>query len=265
MKLQLSRPLIVFDLETTGVNLATDRIVEISYYKLFPDGHHEAQTLRIKPMMKTLEGKEVQMPIPQEASAIHGIYDADVADCPTFKQVAPALKQTFADADLAGYNSTRFDIPLLAEEFLRAGVSIDMQHRHFVDAFTIFQQHEPRTLSAAYKFYCHKNLEDAHSANADTRATVEVLAEQLERYEDLPHTVEALSDKLQNGVRFADLAGRIAYDKDGKEFFTFGKYKGQSVAQVFRRDGGYYNWLLSIDLPQYTKQVFTRIFLDRNK
>ncbi len=251
MKLKLSRPLVFFDLETTGINIASDRIVEISYYKVFPNGNSEGKTLRINP----------QMHIPEEAAAVHGIHDADVVDCPVFQQVAGELAQMLQGCDLAGYNSNHFDVPLLAEEFLRAGVDIDLKRMHMVDAFTIFQRQEPRNLTAAYRFYCGKNLEDAHSANADTMATYEVLMAQLERYEDVPDTVEELEAFTSPKIKSADFAGRIGYDDQGVEIFNFGKYKGQRVVDVFRRDMGYYGWLQNGDFPQYTKNVFLRIYL----
>lgn len=260
MRLKLTKPLVFFDLETTGVSVSTDRVVELSYYKVFPNGCSEGKTYRIKPMM--MQGaEEVQMHIPEGASAVHGIYDEDVKDCPTFKDIAPELVNVLEDADLAGYNSNHFDVPLLAEELLRAGVTIDLKSKKMVDAFTIFQRHEPRTLTAAYKFYCHKNLEDAHSADADTMATYEVLMAQVEKYEDLPDTVDELAAYVQGDVRFADFAGKIAYNEKGEEVFNFGKYKGIAVKEVFRREVGYYNWLMNGDFPQYTKAVWTRIYL----
>ena len=198
------------------------------------------------------------------ATAIHGITDADVADCPTFKEVAEEIAAALKDSDLAGYNSNHFDVPLLAEEFMRAGVDVDLKEKKMIDAFTIFSKQEPRNLTAAYRFYCGKNLEDAHSANADTMATYEVLMAQLERY-DIPDTVEGLAEYTQGNTRFADFAGRIAYDNEGVEIFNFGKYKGMRVRDVFRRDSGYYGWLTNGDFPQYTKGVFTRIFLDSKK
>jgi DNA polymerase-3 subunit epsilon len=265
MRLHLTRPLVFFDLETTGLNIGTDRIVELSYYKVFPDGTAEGRTYRVKPVKMNLQGQEEQMHIPDEAAAVHGIHDEDVANSPTFKEIAPELAKVLEGADLAGYNSTHFDVPLLAEEFMRTGLNIDLKKKHLIDAFTIFQRHEPRNLTAAYKFYCGKNLEDAHSANADTMATYEVLAAQTERYADLPDTVEKLAESLAGEHRYADFAGRIEYDKDGKEIFTFGKYRGMRVADVFRRDPGYYGWLTSSDFPQYTKNVFTRIYIDLKK
>jgi DNA polymerase-3 subunit epsilon len=205
-------------------------------------------------------GQEVQMPISPEASAVHGIYDEDLADKPTFKDVAASLAAVLDGADLAGYNSNHFDLPLLAEEFMRAGVDVDLKSKRMIDVFTIFQRQEPRSLVAAYKFYCGKDLTNAHAADADTMATYEVLKAQLERYE-LPDDVDGLADFTTGTVRFADFAGRIAYDADGVEIFNFGKYKGQRVADVFRRDLGYYGWIQNGDFPQYTKAVFTRVYM----
>lgn len=250
MKLKLSRPLVFFDLETTGVNIGTDRIVEISYYKVFPNGNAEGKTLRVNP----------GMPIPAEATAVHGITDEDVRDCPRFEQIAPEIAAVIADSDLAGYNSNYFDVPLLAEELLRAKVNVDLKQKKLVDAFQIFKKNEPRNLTAAYKFYCGKNLEDAHSAQADTMATYEVLLAQLERYPDVPDTVDALDEYTRGQVQFADFAGRIAYDSEGVEIFNFGKHKGLRVRDIFRRDPSYYAWLMNTDFPAYTKQVFTRIY-----
>jgi DNA polymerase-3 subunit epsilon len=259
MKLQLTRPLVFFDLETTGLNIASDRIVELSYYKVFPNGSSEGKTFRVKPTQIIL-GQEVQMHISAEASAVHGIYDEDLADCPTFKDIAPEIARVLEGADLAGYNSNHFDLPLLAEEMMRVGVEVDLKQKKMVDVFTIFQRQEQRNLVAAYKFYCGKDLTNAHAADADTMATYEVLMAQLERY-DIPLTVDGLAEFTGGNVRFADFAGRIAYDAAGVEIFNFGKYKGQRVADVFRRDTGYYGWILQGDFPQYTKSVFTRIYL----
>ena len=263
MKLQLTRPLVFFDLETTGLNIASDRIVELSYYKVFPNGTSEGKTFRVKPVQLML-GQEVQMHISEEASAVHGIYDDDLVDCPTFKEIAPELVRVLDDADLAGYNSNHFDLPLLAEEMMRAGIDIDLKKKRMVDVFTIFQRQEPRNLVAAYKFYCDKDLTNAHSADADTMATYEVLMAQLEKY-DIPTNVNDLADFTAGTTRFADFAGRIAYDAEGVEVFNFGKYKGQRVKDVFRRDVGYYGWIQQGDFPQYTKNVFTRIYLDLRK
>lgn len=258
--LKLNRPLVFFDLETTGINIGTDRIVELSYIKLFPDGHTEGKTFRVKPTME-LMGQEVQMHIPEEATAVHGIHDEDVADCPTFKELAPEIADAIRDCDLAGYNSNRFDVPLLAEEFMRAKVDIDLKKARLVDAFTIFQKREPRNLTAAYKFYCGKDLEGAHAANADIAATLEVLESQLERYDDLPRTIDELSEYTQGQQQFADFAGRVIYDEQGVECFNFGKYKGMRVKDVFHRDPSYYSWLKNGDFPEYTKGVWTRIYL----
>ena len=263
MKLKLTRPLVFFDLETTGLNIASDRIVELSYYKVFPDGSSEGKTFRVKPTYMML-GQEVQMHISEEASAVHGIYDEDLVACPTFNEIAKEVAQVLEDADLAGYNSNHFDLPLLAEEMMRAGVDIDLKKKKMVDVFTIFQRQEPRNLVAAYKFYCGKDLTNAHSADADTMATYEVLMAQLERY-DIPTNVGDLAVFTAGNVRFADFAGRIAYDAQGVEIFNFGKYKGQRVADVFRRDPGYYGWIQNGDFPQYTKNVFTRLYLSLRK
>ena len=263
MKLQLTRPLVFFDLETTGLNIASDRIVELSYYKVFPNGTSEGKTFRVKPVRMML-GQEVQLHISEEASAVHGIYDEDLVNCPTFKEIAPELVNVLEDADLAGYNSNHFDLPLLAEEMMRAGVNIDLKGKKMVDVFTIFQRQEPRNLVAAYKFYCGKDLTNAHSADADTMATYEVLMAQLEKY-DIPVDVDGLAEFTTGNTRFADFAGRIAYDAQGVEVFNFGKYKGQRVADVFRRDPGYYGWIQNGDFPQYTKNVFTRLYLSLRK
>ncbi|MBQ5625413.1 MAG: 3'-5' exonuclease [Paludibacteraceae bacterium] len=263
MKLKLTRPLVFFDLETTGLNIASDRIVELSYYKVFPNGSSEGKTFRVKPVQMML-GQEVQLHISEEASAVHGIYDEDLVDCPTFKEIASEVAQVLEDADLAGYNSNHFDLPLLAEEMMRAGVNIDLKAKRMVDVFTIFQRQEPRNLVAAYKFYCGKDLTNAHSADADTMATYEVLMAQLEKY-DIPIDVDGLSEFTAGNTRFADFAGRIAYDAQGVEIFNFGKYKGQRVVDVFRRDLGYYGWIQQGDFPQYTKNVFTRIYLSLRK
>lgn len=263
MKLELTRPLVFFDLETTGLNIASDRIVELSYYKVFPNGCSEGKTFRVKPTYMML-GQELQMHISEEASAVHGIYDEDLVNCPTFKDIAKEIVRVLEDSDLAGYNSNHFDLPLLAEEMMRVGVDVDLKKKKMVDVFTIFQRQEPRNLVAAYKFYCGKDLTNAHSADADTMATYEVLMAQLERY-DIPANVEGLAEFTAGTVRFADFAGRIAYDADGVEVFNFGKYKGQRVSDVFRRDVGYYGWIQQGDFPQYTKQVFTRIYLSLRK
>lgn len=250
MRLNLKNPLVFFDLETTGTNINTDRIVEICYLKVQPNGNEESKTMRINP----------EMPIPAEASAVHGIYDADVADCPTFKEVARKVAADIEGCDLAGFNSNRFDIPVLAEEFLRAGVDIDLSRRKFIDVQVIFHKMEQRTLSAAYKFYCDRNLEDAHTAAADTRATYEVLMAQLDRYPELKNDVAFLSE-YSSFNKNVDFAGRMVYDDKGVEVFNFGKYKGMAVTEVLKRDPGYYGWILNNDFTLNTKAMLTKIRL----
>lgn len=250
MQLNLRNPLIFFDLETTGINIVKDRIVEISFLKVHPNGKEESKTRRINP----------EMPIPPESTAIHGITDEDVKDCPVFKEIAKSLATQIEGCDLAGYNSNRFDIPLLAEEFLRAGVDIDLGKRKFVDVQTIFHKMEQRTLSAAYKFYCSKSLENAHTAEADTMATYEVLKAQLDRYPDLKNDINFLSEysSFTNNV---DFAGRIIYNDKKQEVINFGKYKGELVETVLKNDPGYYSWIMNGDFPLNTKKVFTEIKL----
>ncbi len=248
MKLELKRPIIFFDLETTGVDTMRDRIVEISMVKIMPDGERITKTRRINP----------EMHIPESSSLIHGIYDEDVADCPTFARGARSLAQFVEGCDFGGFNSNRFDLPVLVEEFLRVGVDIDFKRRNFVDVQNIFHKKEQRTLVAAYKFYCDKDLTDAHSAEADTLATYEVLLGQLERYSDLPCDVEALAEYSTHN-KTADFAGRILYDDNGVEVFGFGKFRGESVAAVFEREPSYYGWMMGGDFPLYTKRVITEI------
>jgi DNA polymerase-3 subunit epsilon len=250
MQLNLKNPLIIFDLETTGMNISTDRIVEISYLKIYPSGKEEGKTMRLNPCI----------PIPAETTAIHGIRDEDVANEPTFASIAKNLAKEIEGCDLAGYNSNRFDIPLLAEEFLRAEVDIDLMKRKFIDVQTIFYKKEPRTLEAAYKFYCDSNLENAHSAEADTRATYEVLKAQLDRYSDLENDINYLS-KFSAFTRNADFAGRIVYDDNEEEMFNFGKYKGQKVVDVLKKDPGYYGWIMQGDFTLHTKKIITNIKL----
>lgn len=250
MKLNLRNPLIFFDLETTGIDVALDRIVEISYLKIFPNGDEESKTMKVNPTI----------PIPPKVTAIHGITDEDVKDAPRFSEIAKTLTKVFEGSDFAGYNSNKFDLPLLAEEFLRAGVDIDLKKRKFIDIQVIFHKREQRTLGAAYKFYCDKNLEDAHTAEADTRATYEVLKAQLDRYADLPNDVDELS-KYSSHNRNADFLGRIIYDDEGIEIFNFGKYKGQRVTDVLKKDQGYYAWMMNGQFPLHTKNVLTSIKL----
>ena len=254
MRLNLKRPIVFFDLETTGVDTAKDRIVEVSMIKVMPDGEEVVRTRRINP----------QMHIPEQASEIHGITDEDVKDCPTFAQVAKSMAQFIEGCDFGGFNSNRFDLPMLVEEFLRAGVDVDFKRRRFIDVQNIFHKMEQRTLVAAYKFYCDKNLEEAHSAEADTRATYEVLMAQLDRYPDLQNDVAALADFSERG-QTADYAGRIGYNDKGEEIFNFGKYKGRRVSDVFRDEPSYYAWMMNGDFPLYTKKVITEIYLREKK
>jgi DNA polymerase-3 subunit epsilon len=250
MKLNLKNPLIFFDLETTGIDVAVDRIVEISYLKIYPNGNEESKTFRVNP----------GIPIPPRATNIHGITDEDVRDAPTFREIAKNLAAVFEGCDFAGYNSNKFDLPLLAEEFLRAEVELDLKKRKFIDIQVIFHKKEQRNLSAAYKFYCNKYLEDAHSAEADTRATYEILQAQLDKYSDLPNDVDELA-KFSSHNRNVDFMGRIIYDDEDQEVFNFGKYKGQRVADVLKKDPGYYGWMINGSFPLHTKKVLTSIKL----
>ncbi len=263
MKLNLTRPIVFFDLETTGLNVGADKIVELSMIKVLPDGEEISRTELINP------GRH----IPEEVSAIHGIYDADVADKPTFEQLADDLLAFIGDADLAGYNSNKFDVPLLVEEFLRCGRAFDLRNRHLIDVQNIFHKMEPRTLIAAYRFYCNQELTDAHQAQADTRATYEVLKAQLDKYEGVEYT-DARTKKtcvpIQNDVKMlsnftrdihsVDLAGHIVFDKNQLPAFNFGKHKGVPVKEVFMKEPAYYDWMMKADFPLYTKQVITQIY-----
>ncbi len=248
MKLKLKRPIVFFDLETTGVDTSKDRIVEISMIKVMPDGEEITKTRLINP----------GMPIPPSATAIHGITDEDVKDCPTFAQIAKSLEQFIRGCDFGGFNSNRFDLPLLVEEFMRAGVDVDFKRRKFVDVQNIFHKKEQRTLIAAYKFYCDKDLTEAHSAEADTRATYEVLQAQLDKYLDLENDIDALAEFSARGET-VDYAGRIVYDEKGVEVFGFGKYKGRSVCEIFSLEPSYYDWMMKGDFPLYTKKVITEL------
>lgn|SRR5690606_9296265 len=268
MELKLKRPLAFFDLETTGVNIAVDRIVELSILKISPDGKEEVLTMRVNP----------EMPIPAESSVFHGVYDEDVKDLVPFKERAIEIKNFIGDADLAGYNSNKFDVPMLMEEFLRAGVDFSLEGRAFVDVQNIFHQMEQRTLKAAYKFYCGASLENAHTAEADVRATYEVLKAQLSKYEDaifedkhgnvttpVINDVEALHTftNLSNPV---DFAGRLVYDEDGDPCINFGKHKGRKVTDVFDAEPSYYAWMQQGDFPRYTKKVLEKLWnAHRNK
>lgn len=251
MKLNLKNPLIFFDLETTGVDTVKDRIVEISMLKVLPNGSEEVRTKLINP----------QMPIPAGATEVHRISDEDVKDAPTFKQIAKSLADFMEGCDIAGFNSSRFDVPLLAEEFLRAGIDFDFSRRKMIDVQIIFHKKEQRTLEAALKFYCDKTLEDAHSAEADTRATYEVLKAQLDRYPDLKNDVEYLASEYSSHNNNVDLAGRIILNDEGVEVFNFGKHKGKPVEEVLKREPSFYSWIMDADFPLNTKQVLTRIKL----
>lgn len=254
MNLNLKRPIVFFDLETTGIDLSRDRIVEISLVKISPNGDQELKTRRINP----------EMLIPPEATAIHGITDDDVKDCPRFKEIAKSLAQYIEGCDLGGYNSNKFDIPMLVEEFLRADVDVDLKKRKFIDVQNIFHKMEQRTLIAAYKFYCGKDLENAHSAEADIMATYEVLQAQLDRYPELQNDVDFLAGFSERG-KSADYAGRIIYNDKGQEVFAFGKHKGRVVEEVFREEPSYYAWMMNGDFPRYTKKVITEIRLRSGK
>ncbi len=250
MELNLKKPVVFFDLETTGINIAKDRIVEIAILKVNPNGTKESKTWLVNP----------EMPIPKESSDIHGITDEKIANEPSFKMIAKDVEAMIKGADLAGFNSNRFDIPLLAEEMLRVGMDFDMNNRVAIDVQVIFHKKEQRTLSAGYKFYCDKDLENAHSAEADTEATYEILLAQLEKYEDLENDVKSLSDYSSHNKR-ADFAGFILYDDTDDEVFSFGKYKGKKVTEVFEENPGYYAWIQNADFPLYTKKVLTQIKL----
>ncbi len=263
MELKLTRPLAFFDIETTGINIVTDRIVEISILKILPNGEKDLRTHRINPTVH----------IPEEVIAIHGITDEDVKDCPKFVELAPNIHQFLSNCDLAGYNSNKFDIPFLVEEFLRAGIDFELKGRRFVDIQNIFHKMEQRTLIAAYKFYCNKELVGAHGAEADTLATYEVLKAQIERYHDTEYTdkdkekiipikndVQALHDFSFNS-NFADFVGHIVFNKQQIEVFNFGKHKGKPVEDIFRIEPSYYDWMMKSDFPLFTKKLITVIKL----
>lgn len=252
MELKLTRPIVFFDLETTGIDIIRDRIVEISILKVYPNGNKESKTWLVNPMM----------PIPKQASEVHGITDERVAGEPTFRELAKQIHGMIKDADLAGYNSDRFDIPLLAEEMLRADIDFDLKNRVAVDVQTIFHKMEQRTLSAAYKFYCGKELVNAHSASADTNATYEILKAQLDRYPELENNIKVLSEFTYR-KQAVDFAGFIVYNDKGEEVFSFGKHKGRRVEDIFSEEPGYFGWLLGADFPLYTKKVLTAIRLKK--
>ena len=248
MAIQLSRPIVFIDLETTGIDICKDRIIEIAIIKIYPDKTREVVHKRVNP----------GMPIPKSSSDIHGILDEHVKDAPSFKQIANDLKKFIDNSDLSGYNSNRFDIPLLMEEFLRANIELDMSNRRMLDVQTIFHMMEKRTLGAAYKFYCKKDLIDAHSAEADASATWEILEAQLERYTHLGETLDTILN-FTGEEKLVDFARRFSYDND-VEVFNFGKYKGKAVRDVLKADAGYYQWMMKGDFPLHTKQKLTEIF-----
>ncbi|MDO9262263.1 MAG: exonuclease domain-containing protein [Flavobacteriaceae bacterium] len=248
MQLKLEKPIVFFDLETTGIDIARDRIVEISILKIYPNGNKESKTWLVNP----------EMPIPESSIAIHGITNEKVANEPTFNEIASLVNTLIEDCDLAGFNSNRFDIPILAEEMLRAEIEFSMENRTAIDVQTIYHKMEQRNLSAAYQFYCNKSLENAHSAEADTLATYEILLGQLDKYQELKNDVKFLADFSSHRGR-ADFAGFILYDDTGSEIFSFGKYKGQKVTDILAKDFGYYGWILNADFPLYTKQVLKNI------
>lgn len=250
MELNLRRPLAFIDIETTGINVSSDRIVEISILKVNPNGKEDWISLRINP----------EMPIPEKSTAIHGITDEDVADSPTFREVAKKLAAFLEGCDLAGYNAIKFDIPVLAEEFLRINTDFNFRKRKYVDVQVIFHKKEQRTLTAAYQFYCRKELQNAHSSKADTQATYEVLKAQLDRYDDLENDMEKLAD-FSSFHNIADFAGRIVFDDNGVEIFNFGKHKGRPVEEVLREEPSYYSWMMNGDFPLYTKKILTEIKL----
>lgn len=251
MPLTLKRPLLFFDIEATGLDTSRDRIVELSYIKVSPDGSEEAQTMRFNPTI----------PISAEATAVNGITDEDVAQCPTFADKAAELARVFSGCDIAGYNSNHFDVPMLVEEFIRAGVEFDVSACNLVDVQGIYHKMEKRTLAAAYQFYCHKDLENAHTAMADTRATLEVLRAQLDHYGDqIPHSIEGLAE-FSRFNKNVDLAGRIIYDEKGTPVFNFGKHRGRPVEWVVKNEPGFISWMLQADFPQNTKQALTRLYL----
>jgi DNA polymerase-3 subunit epsilon len=244
MKLKLERPLAIFDLEATGLNISQDKIVEIAIIKVHPDGTEETFSARVNP----------EIPIPAEVTLIHGISDADIKDAPTFADIAEKVTAFIGDADLAGYNSNKFDIPLLAEELLRANSPFDMANRHFIDVQNIFHKMEQRTLAAAFQFYCQSDLNNAHNALADTSATWDVLKAQMERYSDLQGEVPFLANFSKAGnFNLYDFAGRLAVNDKGEPIYNFGKHKGRTIREVTQIEPGYYGWMMDADFPRYTK------------
>lgn len=250
MDLNLKKPIAFIDLETTGINVTNDRIVELSVLKISPNGKEEWLTSRVNP----------EIPIPPKTTAIHGISDADIANAPVFREIGKKLAAFLEGCDLAGYNAVKFDIPVLAEEFLRVNIDFNFKKRKYIDVQVIFHKKEQRTLSAAYLFYCAKELEGAHGSKADTAATYEILKSQLDRYSDLVNDVDKLAD-FSSFNSNADFAGRIIFDENGVEVFNFGKYKGKQVETVLTDDPAYYSWMMNGEFPLYTKKVLTEIKL----
>lgn len=254
MKLKLTNPIVIFDIEATGIQIGIDRIVEIALLKVMPDGTQERFETRVNP----------EIPIPLEISEIHGIYDFDVLNEPKLEEVAGKLVDFISDSDLAGYNCLKFDVPFLIEELDRVGVEFNTDSRKIIDVQNIFHKKEQRTLSAAYQFYCNKELTNAHAAMADVDATYEVLESQLEKYTDLEPTTEFLDDYSIIGAKTMDFARRIGITKDGTPVFNFGKHKGKSVKDVFTKDPNYYNWIMKGEFAKNTKQKFTKIWNELN-
>lgn len=250
MKIKLKKPLVFIDLETTGINPSSDRIVEISVLKVFPNGKEIIKTHRVNP----------EIEIPSAATEIHGISNEDIKDSPSFKMIAKEIAAFIEDSDIAGFNSNKFDIPLLAEEFYRCNTDIDLRKRKFIDIQVIYMKKEPRTLSAAYKFYCEEELTNAHSAEADTKATFEIFKAQLQKYQDLGESIDEISEYSSHNKN-ADFAGRLIYDEENNICINFGKYKGQKLEEVLKKDPGYYGWVQNADFPLYTKKIFTEVFL----
>ena len=247
MILQLNKPIVFFDLETTGIKVAVDRIVEISILKIFPNGNKESKTWLVNPTVL----------IPEETTLIHGITNEKVVNEPTFSELSDDIYKLIENCDLAGFNSNKFDIPLLAEEFLRVGIEFNMKNRKAIDIQNIFHKLEQRTLIAAYKFYCDKELTNAHSAKADTNATYEILLAQLDKYSELENNIDFLSDFSERGGKFADLAGFIRYNQKGEEVLSFGKYRDITLKQIWNENPGYFSWIKQADFPLYTKNIMS--------
>ncbi len=251
MELKLKKPVVFFDLETTGINPANDRIVEISLLKIWPNGKELIKTYRVNP----------EMEISSKATEVHGITNEDVKNAPSFKMIAKELIDLLEDSDLAGYNSNKFDIPMLAEEFLRVGSNFDLKKRNFIDVMVIFMKKEQRTLEAAYKFYCNKELVNAHSAEADILATYEVFKSQLDRYSDIENDMQSLAEFSSHNDN-VDFAGRLVYDENKNVIINFGKYKGNQIETVFEKDPAYYDWIQKGDFPLYTKKMFSELYIN---